>query len=79
VPQSHDLKVRGSNPLPATNLSPYLRDLHDCPANSPGDCVSVSDACPKNARPRVILFVFGSASSCSARPAKGPHELGAMI
>ena len=51
--QAHNLKVRGSNPLPATKSQQHLRHLHHRPAHPPGDPVSMSAQCPKNARPRV--------------------------
>src|ERR1700680_1367548 len=40
--QAHNLKVRGSNPLPATRSLTHLRHLNDRPADQPGDYFSVS-------------------------------------
>src|SRR6266568_9388740 len=51
--QAHNLKVRGSNPLPATKSPHIISRLPYRPANEPGDRLSMSGGCPKNPRPRV--------------------------
>ena len=51
--QAHNLKVIGSNPIPATKLPCNLNLLRPTPEASPASGVSMSDRCPKNARRRV--------------------------
>src|SRR5579862_4179034 len=55
--QAHNLKVRGSNPLPATKSLLNTNHLHNRPAHQPGDPFCMSAQCPKNTRPRVSSLI----------------------
>jgi hypothetical protein len=76
--QAHNLKVIGSNPIPATKIVRYNKHLYDTPEAPPASGVFVSDWCPKNARPRASRFdgittiPKGDATGISSRKAVDP-------
>src|SRR5690242_5740482 len=55
--QAHNLKVRGSNPLPATGRTLYINRLPEAPDLKSGASSFVSELCPKNAGRRASLIV----------------------
>src|SRR4051812_1347206 len=67
--QAHNLKVRGSNPLPATKSLHRLTSLSIPPEAHPASGFSMSDCMPFGANPNALMMV--GALSVSKSPERG--------
>src|SRR4051812_31762334 len=77
--QAHNLKVRGSNPLPATKFLHYLSSLSETPEASPASGFSMPDWCPIIRCPLVSASAWEKPVLPDTPQAYGDHRRGVTL